>query len=158
MVPTLEVLSKQIAKDLKGSRLQGKSSPDNPVNAETICNAYATETKDDNGNVIREKWEITDREVRAATKFLNENKIRIGSTLKGYYYVLHSSEWKLTYDMLMPKFLSIKSKIDLVKEMENEMIHEETGQTKKDIEAQKAGQEQLPLIKLFDEQLGIEKV
>jgi hypothetical protein len=136
MIPTLETLSKQIAKDLKGSRLQGKSGPDNPVTSQTMCTAY----------MALYKWNITDREIRAATKHLVENKVPIGTTLSGVYWVLTSEEWEPTLEMLMPKFLSIKSKIDSIQEMQKEMKSHELGQ------------EQIPLIQLFDEKLNIQKI
>lgn len=117
MIPTLEQLSKQISTDLYGSRKNGQSSPENPVIADTICKAY----KD------KYSWDIESREVRAATKFLIENKVPIGTTLEGCYYVLESKEWEPTLKMLYPKFLSIKSKIDSINEMKQEMALKESG-------------------------------
>jgi len=135
MIPSLDILSKQIAKDLKGSRLQGKSSPEKPVASQTMCTAY----------MALYKWQITDREVRAATKFLVENKVPIGTTLEGCYWVLKSDEWEPTLEMLMPKFLSIKRKIDAIQEMKEEMKTHELGQ------------EQIPLLNLLNEKLDLTK-
>ena len=136
MIPTLEQLAKQISIDLYNSRKLGKSSPDNPVISDTICKAY------------KEKydWEFESREVRAATKFLIEQKVPIGTTLDGCYYVLNSKEWEPTLNMLMPKFLSIKSKIDLINEMKLEMAAKEEGQM------------DLPIMKTLNEKLDLEKI
>ncbi len=136
MIPPLEMLAKKISDDLLNSRKLGKSNPDNPVNAQTICTAY----------MALYQWEITDREIRAATKYLIENKIPIGSTLEGYYYVLKSEEWIPTKNMLLPKFLSMKSKIDLINEMEKEMAANEHGQL------------DIPLLKILDSELNLEKI
>ena len=118
MIPSIEILAKQIAKDLKGSRLSEKSNPENPVTSQTMCTAY----------MALYKWEITDREIRGATKLLIEQNVPIGSTLSGYYYVLKSKEWDPTLSMLMPKFLSMKRKIDSIQEMQKEMAAREQGQ------------------------------
>jgi hypothetical protein len=136
MIPTTEQLAKQIAKDLKGSRLSGKSSPENPVTSQTMCTAY----------MALYKWQITDRETRAATKFLIEQKVPIGTTLEGCYYVMESKEWEPVLSMLMTKFLSIKSKIDLIKEMQSDMAAKEQGQL------------DIPLMNVLKEQLDIEKI
>ena len=136
MIPSIEILAKQIAKDLKGSRLSEKSNPENPVTSQTMCTAY----------MALYKWEITDREIRGATKLLIEQNVPIGSTLSGYYYVLKSKEWDPTLSMLMPKFLSIKSKIDLINEMKFEMAAKEAGQT------------EIPLMKTLNNNLDLEKV
>ena len=135
MIPTVEQLAKRISTDLYGSRLRGMSSPENPVISDTICSAYKT----------KYGWDIESREVREATKHLVEQKVPIGSTLNGYYYVLNSREWEPTKAMLMPKFLSIKSKIDLINEMEQEMA------------AQEAGQMEIPVLKLLNKQLELER-
>lgn len=136
MIPTLEQLAKQISSDLFNSRKLGKSSPENPVTSDTICKAY------------KEKydWDLESREIRAATKHLIEQKIPIGTTLEGCYYVLNSNEWEPTLSMLLPKFLSMKRKIDSIQEMQQEM------------KARELGQEQLPLMKLLNDELNLEKV
>ena len=136
MIPTIENLAKQISTDLFNSRRLWKSSPENPVNAQTICTAYKA----------LYDYDIEDREIRAATKLLIDQKVPIGSTLSGYYYVLKSDEWNLTLNMLMPKFLSIKSKIDLINEMKFEMAAKEAGQT------------EIPLMKTLNNNLDLEKV
>jgi len=136
MIPSIEILAKQISTDLHASRKNGKSNPENPVRASMICSAY------------KEKfgWDIEDREIRAATKFLIENNVPVGSTLDGYYYVLQSSEWSPTIMMLMPKFLSIKNKIDRIKEMEKKMAAEEQGQM------------EMPILNVLNDGLDLEKI
>jgi hypothetical protein len=136
MIPTLEQLAKRISTDLFNSRKLAKSSPENPVTSQTMCTAY----------MALYKWEITDRETRAATKFLIEQKVPIGTTLEGCYWVLNSKEWEPTINMLMPKFLSIKSKIDLIKEMQSEMAAKEQGQL------------DIPLFKTLNNKLELERV
>ena len=136
MIPTLEQLAKQISIDLFNSRKLGKSSPDNPVTSDVICYQYK----------LKYDWDIESREVRAATKFLIEQKVPIGTTLDGCYYVLNSKEWEPTLNMLMPKFLSIKSKIDLINEMKLEMAAKEEGQM------------DLPIMKTLNEKLDLEKI
>jgi hypothetical protein len=136
MIPSVEVLAKQISNDLYKSRKMNKSNSENPVNALTICTSYKALFN----------WDLTDRDIREATKFLVENKVPIGSTLQGYYFVLFAKEWELTKAMLMPKFLSIKNKIDCINEMEKEMF------------AQEQGQLEIPLLKILDDKLELERV
>lgn len=143
MVPTIENLAKQIAIDLKGSRLSGKSSPEKPVKANVICYQYK----------LVHDWDIEDREIRGATKFLIGQKVPIGSTLSGYYYVLNSTEWEITLSMLIPKFLSIKQKIDAIKEMQQEMAMKEAHQEEIEFTAT-----DLPIMKILNDKLGLEKV
>jgi hypothetical protein len=136
MIPDVEILAKQLATDLYGSRKAGKSGPENPVNATKICGAYKVE----------HDWNVTDREIRAATKFLVEQKVPIGTTLDGCYYVLSSKEWEPTLSMLLPKFISIKRKIDAIQEMQKEMA------------AKEAGQEEIPMMKILTKNLDLERI
>ena len=132
--PSIEELAKRISIDLLNSRKLNKSSPANPVKSQTICTAYKA----------LYDWDIDDRDIRATCYFLVENEVPIGSTLQGYYYVLKSDEWQNTKDMLLPKFLSMKKKIDSINKMEQEMALKEDGQTE--------------IFRTLDQQLGLEKV
>ena len=132
--PSIEELAKRISIDLFNSRKKGNSNPESPVKSETICTAYHAQYH----------WNIDDRDIRAACYFLVENEVPIGSTLQGYYYVLKSDEWQFTKDMLLPKFLSMKKKIDSINKMEKEMAQKEDGQTE--------------IFRTLDQQLGLEKV
>jgi hypothetical protein len=76
---------------------------------------------------------------------LIEQNVPIGSTLSGYYYVLKSKEWDPTLSMLMPKFLSMKRKIDSIQEMQKEMA------------AREQGQMDLPLMKILNNKLDLER-
>ena len=142
MIPTVEILAKQISKDLYNSRKKGNSNPDNPVNAQTMCTAYHA----------LYKWDVTDREIREATKYLVEEcepPVPIGTTLQGCYYVLVSDEWQPTLDMLLPKFLSMKRKIDAINKMRKEMAEKEAHQESLDFSA---------VGKLLNDKLDLQKV
>lgn len=136
MIPDVRTLAKKISTDLFSSRKSGKSSPECPVTSQTMCTAYKA----------LYQWDITDREIREATKLLVEERVPIGSTLHGYYYVLKSEEWQPTIDMLMPKFLSMKNKIESIRDMEKEMAAKEQGQL------------DIPLMEALNKKLDLEKI
>jgi hypothetical protein len=98
MIPSLEVLSKQIAKDLKGSRLQGKSSPDNPVTSQTMCTAY----------MALYKWEISEQDILSLKQFWEKDKIPIKEISGKYYY-----ELDLDKQLDIPIFKDLKERLDL---------------------------------------------